>query len=461
MIKMILASVLLLVNSLSCGAIAPKKIELNTECLNVGDYIVLGRYGGENIVWRYVADDENGKLMWSDEFICKKPFGESNSWENSWIRTWLNSSREVNNVSDMSSVDPLEQLYEEYYKNESGFIHSDNFSQSEISVIKTVMLKTPAPKIEGWTLPTEYAYKCGYKEAYCDKEELEKSRDYYSKLESIILPENIFLLDFEQLLMIQNNSSILGDCFKNIVCINEPISDSSRYWIRTPIDGVMVTSVQSGTGEYYKHTLAVDNYSYGDDAEKRDFCISSNNRCTYSNFIRPAFYLNEENAQILSGSGTKDAPYVLDGKPVPERFEENGLYGYKDADGNVVVPAKYAKALPFSDGAALVATVEDPYRWRYIGTNGNYLFDKAFYASNNFNNGYALVLVADDPKYTYIDKTGEFATELLFDDAEDFYGGYARVQIDGKWGVVDTNFNFKVPCKYDNKDEVLGKLDLS
>ncbi|MBQ7976567.1 MAG: WG repeat-containing protein, partial [Clostridia bacterium] len=163
----------------------------------------------------------------------------------------------------------------------------------------------------------------------------------------------------------------------------------------------------------------------------------------------------------LSGSGTKDAPYVLDGKPVPERFEENGLYGYKDADGNVVVPAKYAKALPFSDGAALVATVEDPYRWRYIGTNGNYLFDKAFYASNNFNNGYALVLVADDPKYTYIDKTGEFATELLFDDAEDFYGGYARVQIDGKWGVVDTNFNFKVPCKYDNKDEVLGKLDLS
>ena len=30
--------------------------------------------------------------------------------------------------------------------------------------------------------------------------------------------------------------------------------------------------------------------------------------------IRPAFYLDESNAEILSGSGTAEAPYVVDGK---------------------------------------------------------------------------------------------------------------------------------------------------
>ncbi len=38
---------------------------------------------------------------------------------------------------------------------------------------------------------------------------------------------------------------------------------------------------------------------------------------TYANVvlgIRPAFYLNETTAQILSGSGTEGDPYVIDGK---------------------------------------------------------------------------------------------------------------------------------------------------
>ena len=34
--------------------------------------------------------------------------------------------------------------------------------------------------------------------------------------------------------------------------------------------------------------------------------------------IRPAFYLDEANAQILSGSGTEEDPYVVDGKKKDE-----------------------------------------------------------------------------------------------------------------------------------------------
>lgn len=148
----------------------------------------------------------------------------------------------------------------------------------------------------------------------------------------------------------------------------------------------------------------------------------------------------------------------LDKNEIPERFEENGLYGYKSADGNVIVPPKYVKAWQFFEGAALVVLPEDPYRLRYIDTNGDYLFEKTFCAANDFHYGYALALVGTGPKYSYIDKTGEFATKLRFDDAEDFSTGFARVQLNEKWGIVDTNFDFVVPCEYE-KDEVLSKLN--
>lgn len=139
---------------------------------------------------------------------------------------------------------------------------------------------------------------------------------------------------------------------------------------------------------------------------------------------------------------------------------EQALYGYKDYEGNVIIPPQFLKAGDFYENAALVILPENPNELRVITPEGAYLFDKAFSAVNNFNSGYALVLANDDWQYSYIDKTGEFATDLLFDDAENFCAGFALVEIDGKWGVIDTNFNFKVPCVYDNKDEVLGELGI-
>ena len=39
--------------------------------MQIGDYFILGKYNEEPIVWRYVADDENGKLIVSDKILCK------------------------------------------------------------------------------------------------------------------------------------------------------------------------------------------------------------------------------------------------------------------------------------------------------------------------------------------------------------------------------------------------------
>jgi hypothetical protein len=89
----------------------------NKPTIEIGDYIQMGTYGGEPIVWRCVAKDSNGPLMLSDRVLCdympydaktnknaetgshrrnswRDNFG-SNHWRDSNIRSWLNSNAEA------------------------------------------------------------------------------------------------------------------------------------------------------------------------------------------------------------------------------------------------------------------------------------------------------------------------------------------------------------------------------
>ena len=65
---------------------------LKIDSMQIGDYFSLGKYNDEPIIWRYVADDENGKLIVSDKVLCNKPFGLSSFWQESYVRKWLNST---------------------------------------------------------------------------------------------------------------------------------------------------------------------------------------------------------------------------------------------------------------------------------------------------------------------------------------------------------------------------------
>ena len=115
--------------------------------MQIGDYFILGKYNEEPIVWRYVADDENGKLIVSDKILCLKPFGENNFWEESFPRAWLNSdvaegekewswAVNYNNLVIDSAQIPT---------NEKGFLYESNFSKKERKVFKPVMQWTMLP----------------------------------------------------------------------------------------------------------------------------------------------------------------------------------------------------------------------------------------------------------------------------------------------------------------------------
>lgn len=53
-------------------------------------------------------------------------------------------------------------------------------------------------------------------------------------------------------------------------------------------------------------------------------------------------------------------------------------------------------------------------------------------------------------KYGYVDKDNNWVVKPEYDRAEPFRHGYARVQNNGKWGLVNTRGDLIVPCKYDD-----------
>ena len=294
--------------------------------LNVGDYILLGKYNDEPIVWQYVADDENGMLMLSDKILCRKSFdvgsmelsngshvrperiSGSNYWGDSNIRSWLNSTAPAGEVDWLCGIPPTRENLAPYaynlhgyegYDGEKGFLADGNFKQSERNVMKEVTQKSLLDQTD-----VELAVG-GTKEAWGrGRFEINIQNFLETQYDEICfeyVTDKVFLLDIEQFSKI--TSKDLG-----------PV----RYWLRTPFGR---DYQYSGRDTYYSGSRV---FTSGNDRGYGDEYISAES--TYLNYgIRPAFYLNEANAVILSGSGTAEDPYVMDGMEEgasPEQPEE-------------------------------------------------------------------------------------------------------------------------------------------
>jgi len=90
------------------------------------------------------------------------------------------------------------------------------------------------------------------------------------------------------------------------------------------------------------------------------------------------------------------------------KFQENGKYGFRDENGNIIIPAKYDNADDFYDGLAKVGS-------------------------------------RSSDKYGIIDKTGKEITPLKYDVIGDFSEGLARVRekhwsVGGKYGMKNIVF---------------------
>jgi len=106
---------------------------------------------------------------------------------------------------------------------------------------------------------------------------------------------------------------------------------------------------------------------------------------------------------------------------------------YVDTSGKKVIDKGLFRGWDFSEGLA-VAMKKDGDMWGYINTKGEFAISPRFASSRmdyvwSFEGGFAKVEVAG--RFGYIDHTGEFAIQPKLLDGDSFHDGMARVIIEG------------------------------
>ena len=279
--------------------------------IQIGDYIRLGTYNGEAIVWRCVAKDNNGPLILSDKVLedympydattganaktgshrrnsWRSKYG-SNHWRDSNVRSWLNSSAEAGavdwlcgNPPDADHVLPGTAAYNQ----KEGFLRS--FSQNEIGAIKTVKQRSIVSHPE---------YTAGYlDEPGTDlpyNTDISAVADGYDKAYYENIIDKVFLLDVRQLHTIYENRETLG----NYYIAQNRSGVTWNYWLRTSVTDCNHDMRYVTTGGSILRDAPYKGY-YG---------------------VRPAFYLDTENYAVSSGNGkTAGSAYVMTAPNAPD-----------------------------------------------------------------------------------------------------------------------------------------------
>lgn len=167
------------------------------------------------------------------------------------------------------------------------------------------------------------------------------------------------------------------------------------------------------------------------------------------------------------------------------------LYGYIDATGNMILPAKYEVALPFHNGRAYVSFRG---KWGVIDKKGNWIFApvlewpdelaqlnpeyeyefaRRFHDPNSqvltmrqeavahrydtkvqtsalplysFYEGIGVILKYN--KYGFIDTTGKIIAPPIYDEVLPFANGFAAVRHGNFWGYIDKTGKEIIPMRY-------------
>ena len=294
--------------------------ERTTTDIKLGDYITLGSYNGEKILWRCVDIDENGALMLSDKILdtlaydaktndnsktkshsrnYKRDTYGSNYWKDSNMRSWLNSTAGEGKVDWLCGNPPRDGYVGNGgdYEKKAGFLSS--FSKSEIAAMKTVTQRS---------LVSHPEYKKGYIHGNANSD-----LNYYTNIAYVAdnfydayyenTTEKMFLLDVKQLNAVYNN---LGNYY--IAANNDGVN--WPYWLRTPVTDcnhdMRYVSADGTVGRYapwYSHLG-----------------------------VRPAFYLDTDYYVTSTGDGSKSNPYE---GSAPDKIEDDYTVSESASSDNV------------------------------------------------------------------------------------------------------------------------------
>lgn len=284
--------------------VLPAKAEDAKPNIKIGEYICLGTYDNEPILWRCVDIDDNGPLMLSDRVLCdylpydartsensatashrrnsyRSKYG-SNHWRDSNMRSWLNAEEQT--VTWLCGNPPKAGYVTDghAYDDKAGFL--SGFKKDEISAIKTVTQRSIVSHPE---------YSAGYIDApgidLPYNTDIQTVADGYDRAYYENIIDKVFLLDVKQLNTVYRN---LGGYY---IAKNKS-GVPWNYWLRTPITDCNHDMRYVDTRGNIWRDAPYKGY-YG---------------------VRPAFYLDAEYYIVSSGSGTESDPYIGAAPDKPE-----------------------------------------------------------------------------------------------------------------------------------------------
>lgn len=134
-------------------------------------------------------------------------------------------------------------------------------------------------------------------------------------------------------------------------------------------------------------------------------------------------------------------------------FQRDGLYGYVDSTGRVVIEPAFARAEPFSDGLALVKLPDG--RFAVINPDGQQVRDLGNDWVDSLGEGMYAYQDAATELWGYRSVSGEVEIAPQFREAGRFADGLAIVSVGDDWfsalrGVIDREGNFVIPPAYES-----------
>jgi hypothetical protein len=142
----------------------------------------------------------------------------------------------------------------------------------------------------------------------------------------------------------------------------------------------------------------------------------------------------------LTGSDIGYAEYV-------NLYPGNWFYGFIDKFGKWKVEPTLESATSFNDGISIVQKNKRQY---FMNTNGSTssVLDHPYV--NDFSEGFAIVHMEKETSYEvyFIDSKGEKLGNTTFEAARPFSNGLASVQLQDKWGFIDTTGQIVIEPQY-------------
>ena len=127
--------------------------------------------------------------------------------------------------------------------------------------------------------------------------------------------------------------------------------------------------------------------------------------------------------------------------------EGNELFGFIDKTGKIAIPCIFKKAFPFSEGLARVQD-HTTSLYGFIDCKGDSIVPCQWDLAGDFVEGLALVQ-DDNELFGFIDKTGKVVIPCLWPSANSFSEGLALVQGEGwKYGYIDKSGKNVIPCQW-------------